>query len=328
MNKYLIITGANGYLGKYVILEAIRQGYHVIGFKYNHIRSVIIDHPDVEYIHCDISKPILVQPGIKEIIENKNIVGIVNAAALLGSSNIDDNRKVNATGVLHVLKFAETTRIKKIIQISSVVVLKKIKGPYGITKLEGQEILTSSTHDFTVFIPALILGPESLGINRILKNVYRFPFVVPLIGSGIETQHPVYVKDFARAIVISVESNNTSRKIYEIAGDQVISFKDIIRTILSIRHHKKVFFPIPVFIAIWLGKLFQATQKVPVFTAEHVKGILQNSKLDTKMLETDISFKPTPLHEALKFTLDRIGDNWSYYLSSHSEKTIIPDELE
>ncbi len=328
MNKYLIVTGANGYLGKYVILESVRQGYHVIGFKYNHIRSVIVKHPNVEYVHCDITQEILSHPDINEITQDKHIVGVVNAAALLGSSNIDDNRKVNALGVKHIMAFAEALGIKRIIQISSVVVLKKIKGPYGITKLEGQDILTASKLDYAVFIPALILGPESLGINRILKNVYRFPLVVPLIGSGKETQHPIFVKDFARAIVSAVESKNASRKIYEIAGDQVISFRDLIRMILKIRSNKKFFVPIPVFVAMWLGKLFQATQKVPVFTAEHVKGILQNSKLNTKMLEEDLAFKPTPLPEALKFTLDEVGSNWSYYLSPQPEKTITVDKVD
>jgi NADH dehydrogenase len=325
MKKYIIVTGANGYLGKYVILEAIRQGYSVIGFKFNHIRSVLVDNVNVNYVHCDITRNILSQPGVEEAIAGKTVIGIVNAAALLGSSNINDNRRVNAHGVERVIELASVIGVKKIVQISSVVVLKKIKGPYGITKLEGQNILTSSGMDYTVFIPALILGPESLGINRILKNVFRFPFFVPLIGDGHETQHPIFVKDFASAIVKSLEDSKASFKVYEIAGDQVISFKNLIRTILKIRQKKKVFITVPVFIATWLGKFFQATQKVPVFTAEHVKGILQDSKLHTSVLHNDLQFKPTSMENALRFTLKEIGDNWQYYLSHQPERTIKPE---
>jgi nucleoside-diphosphate-sugar epimerase len=327
MKSSLIVTGANGYLGKYIIAEAIQQGYRIIGLKYDHIRSTIIEHPDVEYIRCDISKPISDQSGIKKIISNKNIAGIINAAALLGSSDYNKNYEVNAHGVENIMDFAGEINVSKIVQISSVVVLKSIKGPYGITKLKGQEFLVNSDFNYTVFIPALILGPESLGINRVLKNVFRFPLFVPLIGTGKQTQHPVYVKDFAKYIVKSVGQQASKRKVYEIAGDTVISFKDLIRLILKIKGKTKMFVPVPVFIASTLGKIFQATQKVPVFTAEHVKGVLQDSKLNTTGLIDDLDYKPTSLEVAMTKTLDVINNNWDKYLGSHDEKIIQIKEL-
>ena len=158
-NKYIILTGANGYLGKYVILEALKQNYKIIAFSFDHIRSVKVDHPDVEYIHCDLTKPVGEQNGIREITANKNIIGIINAGALLGSSDINANREVNAVGVQRMMDFGNELGVKRFVQISSVVILKAIKGPYGITKLEGQDILTNSDLDYTVFIPAMILGP-------------------------------------------------------------------------------------------------------------------------------------------------------------------------
>ncbi|PLX00546.1 MAG: hypothetical protein C0594_15615, partial [Marinilabiliales bacterium] len=176
--------------------------------------------------------------------------------------------------------------------------------------------------NYTTFIPAMILGPESLGINRVLKNVFRFPMLIPLIGSGKQTQHPIYVKDFAHYIVKSVENENTTKKTYQIASESVIPFKELIKLILKIRNKKKMFVPVPVFIAKLLGKFFQAVQKVPVFTAEHVKGVLQDSKLDTSMLKQDLDFKPTPLEIALTETLKEIGTSWSEYLVSREEITI------
>ncbi|MDZ7743346.1 MAG: NAD-dependent epimerase/dehydratase family protein [Bacteroidota bacterium] len=322
MNKYLIVTGANGYLGKYILLEAIQQDYHVIGFKYEHVRSIMIEHPNVEYMHCDIRKKISDQENITEKVEGKNIVGIINTAALLGSSDYKSNFDVNAAGVQNMIDFAREIKVKNFVQISSVVVLKKIKGPYGITKLKGQEILEKSDLDYTIFIPAMILGPESLGINRVLKNVFRFPFFVPMIGSGKQTQHPIFVKDFAKYIVKAVESHNTNRKVYEIGGDTVLSFHDLIRLILKIRKSNKIFIPLPVFVASMLGRFFQSTQKVPVFTAEHVKGILQDSRLNTTALQEDMDFKPTPLEEALQYSLDRIGTNWDSFINAREEITI------
>lgn len=322
MKETVILTGANGYLGFYVCQELIRQGFEVIAIKWNHKSSKIVEHPSVQYYSCDITDYQLLNETIHPIADSRNIVAIINTAALLGSADYDKNYAVNAGGVRNLLQLAKAIAVKRFIQISSVVVNKAIKGPYGETKLIGQNFVVESELDYTIFIPAMILGPESLGLNRILANVFRFPLVVPLIGNGAQTQHPIYVKDFARAIVKAIHTDSAKGKIYQIAGDTVITFRDFIRMILKIKGKRKVFIPIPVFVASFLGSFFQRFQKIPVFTAEHVKGILQDSKLDTKALQEDLGFEPTPLSEALSTCLDAIGENWASALKSRPERSI------
>lgn len=321
MKDCVIVTGSNGYLGSYVCRELLKQGHKVVGFKWDHWASVVIDHPDIEYVRCDIREKVM--PQVKDLIRGKKVSAIINAAALLGSSDYDRNYAVNAGGVKNMMDFAQELGITRFIQVSSVVVIKEFKGPYGETKLIGQQMLENSALEYTVFIPAMILGPEGLGINRILKNVFRFPLFVPLIGSGVQTQHPIFVKDFARYIVYSLDKSVAFRKVYQIAGDRVISFRDFIRLILKIKGKRKIFVPVPAWFARMLGMMFQKVQKVPLFTAEHVKGVLQDSNLETSLLKNDLDFKPTSLEEALKDSLDEIGTNWDYYLKPREERRIV-----
>lgn len=325
MTDYVILTGANGYLGSYITRELALRGFGVIACRFPHFASTIIKHDLVEYIDADITIPAAEQRMLAQAVRNKNIIAIINAAALLGSSDYEANYLVNTQGVVNMIDFARRHGIKRFIQISSVVVLKKIKGPYGITKLKGQELLMESELDYTVFIPAMIMGPESMGLNRVLKNVFRLPLIVPLIGNGKQTQHPIFVKDFARVIVDSINSKLAVHKVYEIAGDTVIPFREFIRAILNHYKKNKLFISIPALVAFMLGRFFQRVQKVPLFTAEHVKGILQDSNLDTSMLISDFGFRPTPFNEALRQSLDLIGTNWNYYLKPRNETTFIFD---
>jgi NADH dehydrogenase len=320
MDQTIIVTGANGYLGTYICRQLLSEGNHVIGLKYDHYASTIIDHKNIEYHHCDISKEVIPQLG--DALQGKKIHAVINAAALLGSSDYDKNFDVNAKGVANMISLCKALDIKRFIQISSVVIMKVFKGPYGETKLKGQEFLIESGLDYTIFIPAMILGPEGLGINRILKNVFRIPFFVPLVGYGRQTQHPIFVKDFAKYIVKSITAEKAKNKTYQIAGDQVIPFKGLISLVLNIRGKKKMFIPIPPGIVKMMGKGFQKFQKVPLFTAEHVKGVMQDSSLDTTLITQDLDFKPTPLKEAMTYSLDIIGDNWDYYLKPREEKII------
>lgn len=322
MIEYVVVTGANGYLGSYVVREFLQKGFGVIACRFKHYASVVINHPDVEYVETDIAMPVIDNLQLKNVIKGKKIKAVVNVAALLGSSDYDSNFRVNTQGVQHMIDFARLHQIKRFVQISSVVVMKKIKGPYGVTKLKGQELLTASELDYTVFIPAMIMGPESLGLNRVLKNVFRFPLIVPLIGNGKETQHPVYVKDFARAIVASVQSEKAHKKIYQIAGDTVLPFREFIRLILKHYGKRRIFISVPAFIASSMGWFFSKVQKVPIFTAEHVKGILQDSNLDNSMLISDLNYRPTPFIKALDESLDIIQSNWNFYLAPREEKFI------
>lgn len=318
--KNIIVTGANGYLGAYVCKELLMKGYQVIGFTWDHRASTIIDHPDIRYVRCDIREEIL--PQVRDVISGKKLFAIIHAAALLGSSDYDSNYAVNALGVKNMMDFARVMDVRRFIQISSVVVIKEFKGPYGETKLIGQQMLEESDLDYTIFIPAMILGLEGLGINRILKNVFRFPLVVPLIGHGAQTQHPIFVKDFAKYIVISLDKPQSYGKTYPIAGDTVIAFRDFIKMMLRIKGKKRLFVPVPAWFARILGKFFQKVQKIPLFTSEHVKGVLQDSNLDTSLLKQDLEFSPTPLEEALKYCLEEIGDNWDEYLKERPEQTV------
>ncbi len=320
MDQTIIVTGANGYLGTYICKQLLSDGHKVTALKFDHYASTIIDHPNINYLYCDITKDIGSQIG--DSIKEGSTHALINAAALLGSSDYDRNFAVNASGVQNLIKFCEDKQIKRFIQISSVVIMKVFKGPYGETKLKGQEFLEASSLDYTVFIPAMILGPEGLGINRILKNVFRIPLFVPLVGFGKQTQHPIFVKDFAKYIVKSIDQEVAYKKIYQIAGDDVISFRNFIATILKISKKRKIFIPVPPGIVKLMGKGFQKFQKVPLFTAEHVKGVLQDSNLDTSALKADLDFEPTSLNESMTYCLTEIGDNWNYYLKPRDEKTI------
>jgi NADH dehydrogenase len=152
--------------------------------------------------------------------------------------------------------------------------------------------------------------------------VFRLPLLVPLVGYGKQTQHPIFVKDFAKYIVKSINEKAAYKKVYQIAGDEVISFRDLIAMLLKFKNKRKVFIPVPPAIVKLMGKTFQKIQKVPLFTAEHVKGVMQDSNLDTAALKEDLEFKPTPLKEALSYCLDEIDSDWDYYIKPRPEKHI------
>jgi len=318
----VVLTGANGYLGSYVCRELLNRGWGVIALKFRHARSTVFRHPRLEYFECDIGEPLTGRTELIEALRRSQPRAVINCAAILGSPDADENERINANGVGNLIHLATKNNIKKFIHISSVVTIKARRGPYGESKKHGDENLKKSGIDYTIFVPAMVLGPASLGLNRMLANIFRVPWIVPIIGSGRATQHPIFVEDFTRFIVDSVLDEKCSEKVYQIGGDTCLSFAEFVKEILEIRGTRKLLVRIPVWVARLLGWFFSRVQRTPIFTAEHVVGVTQDSILSTDELRSDLGLEATPFRLALEYSLDRIGDDWVSMMQPHPERVV------
>jgi hypothetical protein len=61
---------------------------------------------------------------------------------------------------------------------------------------------------------------------------------------------------------------------------------------------------------------------VPLFTQEHVKGVLQDSRLDISEVAEDLGYSPSRLNDVLAYCLGEIHDNWSAMLSPRPERIL------
>ena len=98
--------------------------------------------------------------------------------------------------------------------------------------------------------------------------------------------------------------------------------------ILKLKNKKRIFIPVPVFFAKMLGRMFQHVQKVPLFTEEHVKGVLQDTKLDSTFIKKDLAFTPTTLEKALTASMKVIGDDWNEFLKPKAERKVDLESLD
>lgn len=77
MKKTAIITGSTGLIGSEMVKEFLNQGYKVYGLDLN--RPQDFDHPDFEFIKCDLSHEKQVKAAFKKI---KSLDVLINNAAI------------------------------------------------------------------------------------------------------------------------------------------------------------------------------------------------------------------------------------------------------
>ena len=245
----------------------------------------------------------------RELLINSltGVDAVIHLAALVGSYIEKDNLEVNYIGTKHLLDACIANNVQRFIFISSVSAKRKAQGPYGRSKKLAEEVVSLSELNYTIFRPTTVMGRESLGLNRIIMNVNRFPFIIPMAGTGKQTRHPVYIKDFVKLITASIKNKNTYRKLYEVGGESVIYFKDLARLINEkLGNRKKLIIPVPIQFLKMAAFIFERTSKIPPFTTEHVNSLTENTQMDVKPAVDDLSFTPIPLDKMLEFIIEEI----------------------
>ena len=190
---------------------------------------------------------------------------------------------------------------------SSISAVRKKIGHYGRSKLMAEEIIINSGIGYTIFRPTMVYGNGSIGLKRIIKNINRFPFFIPLIGHGRNLIQPVYVKDMARLIADSISNKEAINKVFNVGGGEKIEFREFVSMVAKkMNKDNKIFIQIPLFICKTFAVLFEHTMKEPFFTREHIRSIGENTTPDIKPLVASFKFKPIYLQTGLDVTMKEI----------------------
>jgi hypothetical protein len=102
------------------------------------------------------------------------------------------------------------------------------------------EILMRSKVPCTILRAAIIIGSGSASYEIINNLVRNWPVYV--IPSWTETLcQPISVRDVIKYLVGVLELEETTGKSYEICGDEVVSYKEMIRTLVRILRKRRLF---------------------------------------------------------------------------------------
>ena len=125
---------------------------------------------------------------------------------------------------------------------------------------------------------------------------------------------PIFVDDVADAIVKAIELKGNEGKIYEIGGPKVISFGDMVKSILKTINKKRFVVPMPMPIAKIQSAITDLLPFPPILTKDQCQilseadNIVSNSHLTLK----DLEIEPSDVEEEMKKWLWRYKDGGQF----------------
>ena len=145
--------------------------------------------------------------------------------------------------------------IKKIVVLSSTSRFTKTNSydpaEQAIAKnlIEGEERLekwaNSKGVEWVILRPTLIYGlGKDKNIVEIVRFIKRFKFF-PIFGKASGLRQPIHVDDVAGACLAALNSNVAKKHAYNISGNEVLTYKEMVRRLFIGLGYKPIFIPIP-----------------------------------------------------------------------------------
>ena len=297
----IFLTGGNGYVGRYLVPKLIRESYNLKLLLLGDNPDKFIDSDRINPIHGDIRNKDL----LFETIAGSDAV--IHLASIVGSYSLTENMEINYEGTKNLIKACNIHGIKRFIYISSVSAARQVQGPYGQSKKLAEDAVIASGLDYTILRTTTVMGRESLGLNRIIKNINRFKHFIPMVGLGCNTRHPVYIADFISLIEKSIVNKITYEKLYEVGGERIIQFRELVQLVnQKLGNKRKIILPIPKKFVRLVAFFLERILSPPPFAREHVNALGEHTNMNTNMIKEDLDFQPTPLNDMLDIIIEEI----------------------
>ena len=233
----VLITGATGFLGKYIVEELKNNGYQVVAFGRNEkIGKALIDS-NVEFFKGDIENK-------EDLLRAfQGCSAVIHAAALSTVWGKWNNfYKVNVLGTRNIVEICEKQGLKLVFVSSPSIYagakdqldVKENEAPkdnnlnfYIKSKIMAENIIKNSKLNYMIIRPRGLFGIGDTSIIPRLLDLNK-KMGIPLFADGKQKVDVTCVENVAYALRLALENERYSRQTYNITNDEPIEFKEIL----------------------------------------------------------------------------------------------------
>jgi NADH dehydrogenase len=159
--------------------------------------------------------------------------------------------------------------VTHLVHVSAIGADKESQSTYARCKAEGEEAVRRAMPGAVILRPSIIFGPEDGFFNK-FAGLARYVPALPLIGGGKTRFQPVFVGDVAAAIVTALDSQAARGRTYELGGQGIYSFKELMQIILKEIGRSRALIPVPFALASLKAAFLQLMPK-PLLTMDQVR---------------------------------------------------------
>lgn len=296
-NNPVLITGSSGFIGRHLVENLAGEGYRLICFDRRPFPTHQNPNKNTTYILGDLDD----KESLERTVREANVC--IHLASVINSKDETAFERVNIQGMSNIIEMSSKYNMTKFVYISSSDVVVNPDSLYGQSKARAEELLRSSSLDYTILRPTVVYGRyDDKNISSIIKTINNSP-VVPILGDGEYTRQPLYIEDLIYTIKKCIQIELSNRKTYHVGGRSILTMNDIIQTILRVLNKKRLKVHLPLNMTKNLCLLFAPWSPQLRRHVQQFMSIEKDKFLNIKSTEEELDFKPTEFESGLRAML-------------------------
>lgn len=311
----ILLTGANGYIGKRLLPVLLDLNHEVICCVRDKQRfnSEFSDHPKVEVVEIDF----LVVPDLEKLPHDIDVAYYLIHSMTSSVDNFDDLELLAAENFRHYMTF---TSVKQVIYLSGIVNSKELSKHLASRKAVENE-LKRGKYGLTVLRAGIIVGSGSASFEIIRDLVEKLPIMITPRWV-LTKSHPIGVRDVLQFLSGVILHPGCLDQSFDIGGRNALTYKEMLTQFAEVRQLKRWIITLPIMTprlsSYWLYFVTATSYKLAVnlVNSMKVEVLCKENELQEILKIKPLSYKEAVSRAFLKIKQNEVVSSWKDSFSS------------
>ena len=300
----ILLTGANGYIGKRVLPLLVEKGHDVVCCVRDKDRfslGTLHDSPQITVLELDLLDEPADIPEIADIDAAYYLVHSMSDAS-------DEFQKLEQRAAKNFVALIERTSARQIIYLGGIINDKALSTHLASRKKVG-EILAGGAVPLTTIKAGIIIGSGSSSFEIMRDLVEKLPVMIAPRWLNTKTQ-PIAIRNVLECLTGVLLREETLGKAYDIGGPDVLDYKQMLLIFAEVRGMRRYIFTVPVMTprlsSYWLYFVTSTSYPLAVNLVNSMKVEVVAENDDLMRL---LAIKPIPYRHAVELAFQKIAQN-------------------
>ena len=305
----ILVTGAAGYIGGRLVPELIERGYRVRVMVRKYSDEYVDRWPEAEVVIADA----LNVGQLKWAMKDVSVAYYLIHSMLIGKR---DFAKSDLQAVTNFRFIAEEMKLKRIIYLGALGETSLDLSNHLESRINVAKILKLGKVPTTILQAAIIIGSGSASFEILESIVRNSPLYFNPYWAHTLCQ-PIGIRDVIKYLVGVLETEETVGNTYDIGGDDVLSYQEMMKIMVKLLRKRRLFLPSPISSIKFYSYIISLISPVPAqIIACLLEGVKNEVVVKEYAIREHIDFKTIRFKVALLRALsreehDKIATRWS-----------------
>ncbi|MDQ3065602.1 MAG: complex I NDUFA9 subunit family protein [Actinomycetota bacterium] len=214
----ILVTGATGFIGPYVVRALVDAGHHVRVLEREPGRSSEL--PSQEAVAGDVTDRASLRRAVEGMDAVVHLIAIINGRP-------QDFERIMVQGTRDLVEAAKDAGVRRFVHMSALGTDETTKDlvPYYHAKWAMEQTLKNSGLEHVIFRPSFVFGRGGGALEQFMRIAKLAP-VTPIVGRGTQRIQPIWVEDVAAYFAAALERPEAANRTFEIGGPDIVTWNE------------------------------------------------------------------------------------------------------